>query len=376
MDSESFQTPLYGVGFLFAPATFGSTGDGQVIMIISMKLGADQEQADQVCKRIDEFGFKVHSIQGTERVVIAAVGVGDVTHCLESLRACEGVESAVPISVPYKFVSKQFKSEKTEISVGGVNIGGENFAVIAGPCSVETEDQIMATAEAVAAAGGNLLRGGAYKPRSSPYSFQGLEEEGLKLLRKAGDASGLAIITEVMTVVNVDLVADYTDILQIGARNVQNFPLLKAVGRVNCPVMLKRGLSSTIKELLLSAEYIVSEGNPNVLLCERGIRTFETATRNTMDISAVPVLHELTHLPVILDPAHAAGKRHLIPPLARASVAVGADGIMVEVHPDPQKAWSDGEQSLTFAEFDRLMKDLAPYLELWKASRVSELAPA
>ena len=234
----------------------------------------------------------------------------------------------------------------------------------------------MATAETVAAAGGNILRGGAYKPRSSPYSFQGLEEEGLKLLRKAGDATGLAIITEVMTVVNVDLVADYTDILQIGARNVQNFPLLKAVGRVKRPVMLKRGLSSTIKELLLSAEYIVSEGNPNVLLCERGIRTFETATRNTMDISAVPVLNELTHLPVILDPAHAAGKRRLIPPLARASVAVGADGIMVEVHPDPQNAWSDGEQSLTFAEFDAMMKDLAPYLELWKASRVSQMAPA
>ena len=247
---------------------------------------------------------------------------------------------------------------------------------MAGPCSVETESQIMATAEAVAAAGANILRGGAYKPRSSPYSFQGLEEEGLKLLRRAGDSSGLAIITEVMTVVNVDLVADYTDILQIGARNVQNYPLLKAVGRVKRPVMLKRGLSSTIKELLLSAEYIVSEGNPNVILCERGIRTFETATRNTMDISAVPVLNELTHLPVILDPAHAAGKRHLIPPLARASVAVGADGMMVEVHPDPQNAWSDGEQSLTFSEFDSLMKELAPYLELWKESRVSEMAPA
>ena len=345
-------------------------------MIISMKPGAGQDQTDRVCKRIEEFGFKVHSIQGTERVVIAAVGVGDVTHRLESLRACEGVESAVPISVPYKFVSKQFKPEKTEISVGGVSIGGEDFGVMAGPCSVETEGQIMATAETVAAAGGNILRGGAYKPRSSPYSFQGLEEEGLKLLRKAGDATGLAIITEVMTVVNVDLVADYTDILQIGARNVQNFPLLKAVGRVKRPVMLKRGLSSTIKELLLSAEYIVSEGNPNVLLCERGIRTFETATRNTMDISAVPVLNELTHLPVILDPAHAAGKRLLIPPLARASVAVGADGIMVEVHPDPQNAWSDGEQSLTFSEFDAMMKDLAPYLELWKASRVSQMAPA
>jgi 3-deoxy-7-phosphoheptulonate synthase len=340
-------------------------------MIISMKPGAGQDQTDQVCKRIDEFGFKVHSIQGTERAVIGAVGVGDVTHCLETLRACEGVESAVPISAPYKFVSKQFKKEKTVVSAGKVNIGGGDFTVVAGPCSVETESQIMATAEAIARSGANVLRGGAFKPRSSPYSFQGLEEEGLKLLRKAGDAMDLAIITEVMTVVNVDLVADYADILQIGARNVQNFPLLKAVGRVNRPVMLKRGLSSTIKELLLSAEYIVSEGNPNVLLCERGIRTFETATRNTMDISAVPVLNELTHLPVILDPAHAAGKRHLIPPLARASVAVGADGMMVEVHPNPQKAWSDGEQSLTFDGFDALMKDLNPYIQLWRKSRAN-----
>ncbi len=336
-----------------------------------MKPGAGQDQTDQVCKRIDEFGFKVHSIQGTERAVIAAVGVGDVTHCLESLRACEGVESAVPISAPYKFVSKQFKQEKTVVPVGNLGIGGGDFTVMAGPCSVETESQIMATAEAIARSGANVLRGGAFKPRSSPYSFQGLEEEGLRLLRKAGDATGLAIITEVMTVVNVDLVADYTDILQIGARNVQNFPLLKAVGRVNRPVMLKRGLSSTIKELLLSAEYIVSEGNPDVLLCERGIRTFETATRNTMDISAVPVLNELTHLPVILDPAHAAGKRHLIPPLARASVAVGADGMMVEVHPSPEKAWSDGEQSLTFDEFAALMTDLSPYLHLWKESRTN-----
>ena len=240
-------------------------------MIISMKPGAGQDQTDQVCKRIDEFGFKVHSIQGTDRAVIAAVGVGDVTHCLESLRACEGVESAVPISAPYKFVSKQFKQEKTVVSVGNLGIGGSDFTVMAGPCSVETESQIMATAEAIARSGANVLRGGAFKPRSSPYSFQGLEEEGLKLLRKAGDATGLAIITEVMTVVNVDLVADYTDILQIGARNVQNFPLLKAVGRVNRPVMLKRGLSSTIKELLLSAEYIVSE----VVSCTNLLPFFE-----------------------------------------------------------------------------------------------------
>ena len=345
-------------------------------MIISMRLGAPQEQADYVCQRIDELGYKVHSIQGSERVVIAAVGVGDLSHSIESLKACEGVESVVPISAEYKFVSKQFKSARTEIAVGRATVGGGEFAVMAGPCSVETEQQIMATAEAVAASGGNILRGGAYKPRSSPYSFQGLEEEGLKLLRKAADATGLAVITEVMTVVNVDLVADYCDILQIGARNVQNYPLLKAVGRVNRPVMIKRGLSSTIQELLLSAEYVVSEGNQNVILCERGIRTFETATRNTLDIGAVPVLNELTHLPVILDPAHAAGKRRLIPPLTRAAVAVGADGLMVEVHPNPDKAWSDGAQSLTFAEFEKMMRDLEPYLALWKRAREGQLAVA
>ncbi len=345
-------------------------------MIISMRLGAPQDQIDYVCQRIDDLGFKVHSIQGKERVVIAAVGVGDLSHPIESLKACHGVESAVPISAEYKFVSKQFKSTRTEIAAGKVTIGGEDFAVMAGPCSVETEKQIMETAEAVAGSGANILRGGAYKPRSSPYSFQGLEKEGLKLLRKAGDATGLAVITEVMTVVNVELVADHCDILQIGARNVQNFPLLKAVGRVNRPVMIKRGLSSTIKELLLSAEYVVSEGNHNVILCERGIRTFETATRNTLDIGAVPVLNELTHLPVILDPAHAAGKRRLIAPLTRAAVAVGADGMMVEVHPNPDKAWSDGAQSLTFADFEKMMRDLDPYLALWKKARESQMAVA
>ena len=340
-------------------------------MIVSMKLGASKDNIDFVRQRIDDFGYQVHSIQGDERVVIAAVGVGDVTHCLESLRGCEGVESAVPISAPYKFVSKEFRSERTEIPIGKTSIGGDEFVVMAGPCSVETEEQIMSIAEAVAKSGAQILRGGAYKPRTSPYSFQGLEEAGLKLLRKAGDATGLAVITEVMTVGNVDLVAGYTDILQIGARNVQNYPLLKEVGRVNCPVMVKRGMSTTIKELLLSAEYIISNGNSNIILCERGIRTFETATRNTMDIGAVPVLHELTHLPVVLDPAHAAGKRSLIPALARASVAVGADGLMVEAHPTPERAWSDGAQSLNFSEFDAMMNELKPYIELWKTSRLN-----
>ena len=338
-------------------------------MIISMKLGASKEQIDHVRKRIEEFGYHVHSIQGEERSVIAAVGVGDVTHCLESLRAAEGVESAVRISAPYKFVSKQYKPDHTQINIGDAVIGGEEFIVMAGPCSVETEEQIMTTAEVVAKAGGKLLRGGAFKPRTSPYDFQGLEEEGLKLLRKAGDAHDLAVITEVMTVTNVNLVAEYTDVLQIGARNIQNFPLLKAVGRVDRPVMLKRGMATTIKELLLSAEYIVTHGNPNVILCERGLRTFETATRNVLDIQAVPVLNELTHLPVVLDPAHSSGKRDLIPTLARACVAVGADGIMVEVHPQPEAAWSDGPQSLNPAQFEAMMDDLKPYIELWKANR-------
>jgi len=342
-----------------------------------MKLGATKEQVDHIRSRIETFGYKVHSIEGDERVVIAAVGVGDITHALDSLNSSESVESAVPISAPYKMVSRQVKDERTRVDVGSIgSFGGNEFGVIAGPCSVETEEQIMSTAECVAAAGAKFLRGGAYKPRSSPYSFQGLEEEGLKLLRKAADATKTAVVTEIMTVTNVDLVAEYSDVLQIGARNVQNFPLLKAVGRIQRPVLLKRGLSTTVKELLLSAEYIVAHGNPNVVLCERGIRTFETSTRNTLDIQAVPVLNQLTHLPIILDPAHASGKRSLIPPLTRAAVAVGADGMMVEVHPDPECAWSDGAQSLTFAEFEKMMAELQPYLGLWKTQREGEMSAA
>jgi 3-deoxy-7-phosphoheptulonate synthase len=339
-------------------------------MIISIRQGATKEQVEHVCNRIEELGFKVRSIQGDERVVIAAVGIGDVTHAIESLRSLPDVESAVPISAPYKLVSRQVKNERTVITLpNGGSFGGDTFGVIAGPCSVETEAQIMATAQQVAKCGAKFLRGGAYKPRSSPYSFQGLEEEGLKLLQKAGKETGLATVTEVMTVTNVDLVAEYADVLQIGARNIQNFPLLKEVGRITRPVVLKRGLSCTVEELLLSAEYIVSHGNPNVVLCERGIRTFETATRNTLDIQAVPVLNRMTHLPIILDPAHSSGKRALIPPLTRAAVAVGADGLMVEVHPEPEKAWSDGAQSLTFAEFEKMMNELKPYIELWKQDR-------
>jgi 3-deoxy-7-phosphoheptulonate synthase len=342
-------------------------------MIISMRRGATKEQVEHICKRIEDLEFRVHSIQGEERVVIAAVGTGDVTHAIESLASSPEVESAVKISAPYKLVSRQVKKERTVVTVAnGGSFGGDEFGVVAGPCSVETADQIMSSAEQVAKSGAKFLRGGAYKPRSSPYSFQGLEEKGLKLLRKAGDATGLAVVTEVMTVTNVDLVAEYADVLQIGARNIQNFPLLKEVGRVNRPIVLKRGLCATLEELLLSAEYILSHGNPNVVLCERGIRTFETATRNTLDIQAVPVLRQMTHLPIVLDPAHSSGMRSIIPALTRATAAVGADGMMLEIHPDPEKAWSDGAQSLTFDAYAKMMDELQPYVDLWKKERARE----
>src|SRR6202051_2265946 len=345
-------------------------------MIISMRLHATKEEIDNVRARIEEFGYKVHSIAGEQRVVIGAVGVGDVTACLESLEAMPGVERAMRISAPYKFVSREFRPEKTRITVRGVVIGGDEFIVMAGPCSVESEKQILESAELVAKHGAKLLRGGAFKPRTSPYDFQGLEEEGLKLLAKARRATGLGIITEVMSDRDVALVAEYADILQIGARNMQNFALLKTLGQCGRPILLKRGMSSTVKELLMSAEYIVAHGNPQVMLCERGIRTFETATRNTCDITAVPVLNELTHLPVILDPSHATGKRSLVPALAKAAVAIGADGMIVEVHPCPEKAVSDGAQSLTVQGFRDMMHQLEGYVELWKQERVGDLAVA
>ncbi len=343
-------------------------------MIISMKPNATKEEIEHVCERIREFGYKVHSIQGEQRVVIGAVGVGDVTACLESLEATPGVESALRISAPYKFVSREFKKERTTIIADGVEIGGDEFVVMAGPCSVENEAQIMETAERVAAAGAKVLRGGAFKPRTSPYDFQGLELEGLKLLAQAKKATGLAIITEVMSEQWVDQVAEYADIMQLGARNMQNFALLKALGKCQRPVLVKRGMSSTVKELLMSAEYITAHGNANVMLCERGIRTFETATRNTCDIAAVPLLNELTHLPVILDPSHATGKQSLVPALSRAAVAVGADGILVEVHPCPEKAMSDGPQSLTLDQFDAVMDSLKAYVGLWKQARLAAAA--
>jgi len=345
-------------------------------MIISMRLHASKDEVAQVRARIEEFGYKVHSIEGEERVVIGAVGMGDVTACIESLEAMPQVEKAVRISAPYKFVSKEFRPEKTEIKVAGATIGGDEFVVMAGPCSVESEQQILESAEIVAKNGAKLLRGGAFKPRTSPYDFQGLEEEGLKLLAKARKLTGLGIVTEVMSDRDVDLVAQYADVLQIGARNMQNFALLKTLGKCGRPILLKRGLSATVKELLMSAEYIVAHGNPDVMLCERGIRTFETVTRNTCDIGAIAALSEMTHLPVILDPSHAAGKRSLVPALARAGVAVGADGLIVEMHPHPEKAVSDGAQSLDPKQFAKMMADLKPYIALWKQARMAETAAA
>ncbi|HWN24291.1 MAG TPA: 3-deoxy-7-phosphoheptulonate synthase [Candidatus Sulfotelmatobacter sp.] len=341
-------------------------------MIISMKRHATREEIDAVTNQVNHFGYKVHSIEGEERVVIGVVGVGDVTACLESIEAMPQVENVMRISAPYKFVSREFRKEKTLIRVNGTVIGGDQFVVIAGPCSVESEEQILRSAEGVVKAGAKLLRGGAFKPRTSPYDFQGMEEQGLKLLQKAKKATGLGIVTEVMSDRDVDLVANYADVLQIGARNMQNFVLLKALGKCGRPILLKRGLSSTVKELLMSAEYIVAHGNPDVMLCERGIRTFETVTRNTCDITAIPALNELTHLPVILDPSHATGRRSLVPALARAGVAIGADALIVEVHPAPEKAISDGAQSLDMPQFAKMMEELKPYIELWKDSRRNE----
>jgi 3-deoxy-7-phosphoheptulonate synthase len=345
-------------------------------MIISMKLHATRDEIDAVRAIVEHFGYKVHSIEGEERVVIGVVGVGDVTACMGSVEAMPQVEKVMRISAPYKFVSKQFRPGKTRIRVNGAEIGGDEFVVMAGPCSVESEKQIMQAAEGVARAGAKLLRGGAFKPRTSPYDFQGMEEEGLKLLQKAKKATGLAIITEVMGDRDVELIAHYADVMQVGARNMQNFVLLKALGKCGRPVLLKRGMSGTIKELLMSAEYVTAHGNPNVILCERGIRTFETETRNTCDIAAIPALNELTHLPVILDPSHATGKRSLVPALSRAGVAIGADGLLVEVHPAPEKAISDGAQSLDLAQFQKMMLDLQPYIALWGESRKKEVAAA
>ena len=333
-------------------------------MIVAMNAGASDAQIEHICDRIRQFGYTPHVIHGEERTVIAAIGKGDKKEHIESLKSADGVEDAFPILQPFKLVSTEVKKERSTIKVGDITIGDGGLVVMAGPCSVETREQLLTTAESVAKSGAQILRGGAYKPRTSPYEFQGLAEEGLKLLAEAREQTGLKVVTEILNAEDVELVEEYADILQVGARNMQNFELLKKLGKVNKPVMLKRGLSATIKEFLLSAEYIVSHGNPNVMLCERGIRTFETALRNTLDLGVVPLLNELTHLPVVIDPSHGTGKRSLVPPVARAAVAIGADAIMTEVHPCPEQAWSDGPQSLRLEDFDQMMKDLQPYVKL------------
>ena len=328
-------------------------------MIVVMKQNATPDEIEKIVERIRELGLEEHLIQGVLRTVIGAVGDERGKNMLESLVTLPGVESVVPILKPYKLASSEGMPERSIVPMGeGVTIGGKNIVVVGGPCSVESREQILSSADAVKDGGGHVLRGGAYKPRTSPYSFQGMAEEGLKLLAEARDKTGLPIQTEVMDTVDVDLVCEYADVLQIGARNIQNFSLLKRVGTTKKTVFLKRGMSTTIEEFLMSAEYILSQGNPNVVLCERGIRTFENSTRNTLDITAVPVLKELTHLPVVVDPSHAAGAWRFVAPLAKAAIACGADGLMIEVHPDPSQAMSDGAQSLKPEMFKQLMGDL------------------
>ena len=333
-------------------------------MIIVMAPDATPEEIEKVEDTIRKLGYTPHAIVGVERKVIGAVGDERGKDRLQSIETMGGVESVFPILKPYKLASREVKSSNSVIQADGVAIGGTAIAIIAGPCSVESKEQICTTANLVKGSGANFLRGGAYKPRTSPYSFQGLEEDGLKLLAAAKEVSGLPIVTEVMNPREIDLVAKYADIIQVGARNMQNFSLLKELGQINKPILLKRGMMNTIKEFLMSAEYILSEGNQQVILCERGIRTFETATRNTLDISCIPVLKKETHLPIIIDPSHATGHWDMVESMSRASIAAGADGLIIEVHPDPVKAFSDGPQSLKPEKFDRLMENLRPFAEL------------
>jgi 3-deoxy-7-phosphoheptulonate synthase len=322
-------------------------------MIIVMSMGATEEDATNVRDQLRAYNLQPHDNYGTQRVVIAVLGdVAPVRDLLMGkLSVMPGVESVTPITRPYKLTSRESHPDDTIIEVLGTRIGNGALTIMAGPCAIENREMMIETAEAVAAAGATILRGGAFKPRTSPYSFQGLGPEGLIYLAEASKATGLPTITEVMEPSQVEVVAKHADILQVGTRNMQNYSLLTAVGKAGRPVMLKRGYGATIEEWLMAAEYIVSSGNPNVILCERGIRTFETYTRNTLDLTAVPLLHHLTHLPVIVDPSHATGKRWLVKPMALAAVAAGADGIMVEVHPNPDQARSDGEQSLAFDQF-------------------------
>ncbi|MCB0194842.1 MAG: 3-deoxy-7-phosphoheptulonate synthase [Anaerolineae bacterium] len=328
-------------------------------MIIIMKMQATATDVDTVIERVTRDGFKTHVSVGEERTIIGLIG--DERRIDEgALNRMKGVDRVVPVLRPFKLASRDFKPEDSVIAINGHKIGGNKVIVMAGPCSVESMDQMMETAIAVKEAGAHLLRGGAFKPRTSPYSFQGMGEEGLKIMAQVREETGLHIVTEVMAPDQVDLIAKYADVLQIGTRNMQNYALLNAVGKTNKPVLLKRGMMSTIEELLMSAEYIMSNGNHQVMLCERGIRTFEKYTRNTLDINAVPVLKELTHLPVVVDPSHATGRWTLVKATSKAAVAAGADGLIIEVHPNPAEAASDGEQSLKPHRFLELMNEIRP----------------
>jgi 3-deoxy-7-phosphoheptulonate synthase len=326
-------------------------------MIVVMKVGSSDKEIDGVVKRIQSAGLKTHVSQGVERTIIGVVGqiFPELQDMLEMLH---GVDEVIRVSKPYKLSSREFHPLDTTVEVGGITIGGKEIVVMAGPCAVESEQQLFETAKAVKAAGANILRGGAFKPSTSPYQFRGLGEPGLELLARVKKEVGLPVITEVMSTGTVELIAGYADILQIGARNMQNFSLLEEVAKTGKPVMLKRGLSATVQEWLLAAEYILAQGNGQLILCERGIRTFETYTRNTMDISVIPIIEKVSHLPIIADPSHGTGKWYLVIPMALAAVAAGADGIMVEVHPHPDLALKDGAQSLTFANFQQLMSQI------------------
>ena len=328
-------------------------------MFIVMHQGHTEKELTDILERLTQMGFTGHVSQGVERTVVGVVG-RTYPELKETLELWPGVDDVVPISRPHKLAGREFQPQDSVIKVGDVTIGGEALVVMAGPCAVENEEQLLQSARAVKAAGASILRGGAFKPSTSPYSFRGLGKDGLELLAQARRETGMPVITEVMTPHDVELVLRYADILQVGARNMQNFTLLDEVGKAQMPVMLKRGLSATIQEWLLSAEYILSQGNRQVMLCERGIRTFETYTRNTMDISAIPIIKKLSHLPIIADPSHGTGKWHLVTPVSLAAVAAGADGLMVEVHPNPEYALKDGAQSLTFENFQQLMAQVVP----------------
>ena len=328
-------------------------------MIIIMKMQATDPETDAVITRVTKEGFKTHVSVGEERTIIGIIGDERLLD-QGAISRMKGVDRVVPVLRPFKLASRDFKEENTVVTINGHQVGGNKVIVMAGPCSVESLDQMMETAIAVREAGAHLLRGGAFKPRTSPYSFQGMGEDGLKIMAQVREETGLHIVTEVMAPDQVDLVAKYADVLQIGTRNMQNYALLNAVGKINKPVLLKRGMMSTIEELLMSAEYIMSNGNHQVMLCERGIRTFEKYTRNTLDINAVPVLKELTHLPVVVDPSHATGRWTLVKATSKAAVAAGADGLIIEVHPNPAEASSDGEQSLKPHRFAELMNEIRP----------------